>query len=736
MRTQALFRRSRSVLRTRPHTHSLTSCSIFAGGSRKPLHPTSALQSHGHVRNLSSTGSPPDHTPSPEDSEDPKPKPRGRAKRTQEKSENAALPPDLNILWSPDDAHTPLPSALPPPELFQEALNNLFITLHPQTQHRATYTQNGSPVEPTLALYCPIEGGEYIVDETVRELARRTRADIVVLDTIEIAAGEWGVFGKGIITHYIVYKTDCHTIAATAIQLPENPLHFPSSFASSSPSSSSPSAPVEQDADESDETQGGPHIFLSASQPFPFSQLGIPVSRSSRSNIVLSRRTQPSKAKAFFDDIVSMPSLTGSDTTREGSSSPSPPRIIYIRDYPTLAPSLSSWYPSLVASVRSRRQGPLARPTSPVINPTTIVFGITPPIVPPSPSPSVGSRSPSGLLRFLLTRQSPGVTNRRTDHNKPPDSWDESETAHNARERRLRERLRHWEDGDPSFYEELPESPFLHEHSSELPAPGTGIIIAGPSGQSFGSGILASRNSEAPKSNEDNSYFRLSVVVPRIRETILEKECRIARRRHINELVVRMAVGNVGGILSEQFIAPAQPVEPEPEISQAPGDSVQSMEPSHSSEATKERDMSVVSTVGNPVNGSRNMWEEWGQRVEVWTTVKEIADRAVGSVVASLADRNPDNIAGNGQSLDPTPIPWSAVQLAWDSQRNSRNTRRAWIEEASGRTTQHEEGERDAESAKTPELDEVIERVKQDPELDQHETRLLGCIVDSGELTQ
>ena len=325
---------------------------------------------------------------------------------------------------------------------------------------------------------------------------------------------------------------------------------------------------------------------------------------------------------------------------------------------------------------------------------------------------------------------------RRTDHIKHSDSWDESETAHNARERRLRERLRHWENGDPSFYEELPESSFLHERSGELPAPGTGIIIAGPSGQSFGPGIVASRNSEPPKSDEDNPYFRLSVVVPRIREMTLEKECRIARRRHINELVVRMAVGSVGGILSEQFKASTQPTETENETSQASGESVQSIETSHSTEPTTDSKKDVVSAEGSVVNTStRSMWDEWGQRVEVWTTVKEIADRAVGSVVASLADSNPDDIAGNGHSLEPTPIPWSAVQSAWDSQRNSRNTRRAWIEEASGRTAHHEEGEKDAESAKELEVDEVIERVKHDPELDQHETRLLGCIVDSGELT-
>ena len=44
-------------------------------------------------------------------------------------------------------------------------LDKSHIALHPQTQHRAKY---GS-----LALYCPIEGGDYVVDETVKELVRR-----------------------------------------------------------------------------------------------------------------------------------------------------------------------------------------------------------------------------------------------------------------------------------------------------------------------------------------------------------------------------------------------------------------------------------------------------------------------------------------------------------------------------------------------------------------------------------
>lgn len=131
---------------------------------------------------------------------------------TKESESSASLPAGLNILWTPDShLHTDestsatnlhASSALPPPEIFHEVLTNLHITLHPQTQHRAAYASpSGPPIEPTLALYCPIEGGDYIIDETVRELGRQAGAEVVVLDSVQLAAGECGQFGKGASCH-------------------------------------------------------------------------------------------------------------------------------------------------------------------------------------------------------------------------------------------------------------------------------------------------------------------------------------------------------------------------------------------------------------------------------------------------------------------------------------------------------------------------------------------------------
>lgn len=126
---------------------------------------------------------------------------RSRAVATPKDVEVVELPEELDIFWLPQEA--PSTDAahnqdLPPPEVLEEALNKLLITLHPQVQHRATYPPGSDPpVEPTLGLYCPIEGGEYVVDATVREMARQIGAEVLVLDSVQLAGGEWGKFGKG-----------------------------------------------------------------------------------------------------------------------------------------------------------------------------------------------------------------------------------------------------------------------------------------------------------------------------------------------------------------------------------------------------------------------------------------------------------------------------------------------------------------------------------------------------------
>ena len=228
MRAQAVFRPAKSLLLKRAANQRTSfHCSNGANYPRRDSEPTCpgrtlkrsssystpAVVDQDFVQELAQGGSPPPPPPEePSESTENTKAWEGEkvvVKRTKrpskaaevEKEDSPSLPTDLNILWAPDsqlDDDNRSLTALPPPEVFHDALTNLVITLHPQTQHRAAYSSQGNGLtEPTLALYCPIEGGDYVVDETVRELARRTYSDVVVLDAVHLAAGEWGAFGKG-----------------------------------------------------------------------------------------------------------------------------------------------------------------------------------------------------------------------------------------------------------------------------------------------------------------------------------------------------------------------------------------------------------------------------------------------------------------------------------------------------------------------------------------------------------
>ncbi len=142
-----------------------------------------------------------DEAPSPSGSDPPSKDPAGLNGKN-ELTPALQIPIEQSFFWTHESLPKPEPSTLPPREAFEETLNNLYLALHPQAQHKATYsTSTGPPIEPTLALYCPIEGGNYVIDDTIRELARRTGSDVVVIDAVHIAAGELGHFGQGACVH-------------------------------------------------------------------------------------------------------------------------------------------------------------------------------------------------------------------------------------------------------------------------------------------------------------------------------------------------------------------------------------------------------------------------------------------------------------------------------------------------------------------------------------------------------
>lgn len=483
--------------------------------------------------------------------------------------------------------------------------------------------------------------------------------------------------------------------AATAIQFPQNPLHF-----RSSPSRSAHSAGRsgnEEDSDDEDYFPGNFHPSQVTLHVMSQESGG----RGRQSILTPAPRGSPAvKTKGFFDELVNIP----------------PPekrrsRIVYIRDFPTLAASASSWYPPLLSAVRQRRQGPLSRPSSPISNSMTIIFGMTPPMIQPSSSSAHGS-GPQGLLGLMTSRQSP-VTVLNLPAKPGKNDFGEDEHADKARERRLRDRLRRWERDEHSVHDELPRLPHPSSSSPGGSSDGPGIVIVGgPGGSNFppilppalASAMQNRMQGRFEDSADHSPFFRTSVLVPSIRSQADERRCRVSRRREINELTMRMGVGAIGGRLDGLSVTglPGEPLKLEP--------------PDSTAEAP---------------NDWQALWEEWGKQVEAWTSVKDIADRAVGSIVAAHAS---DVLSPSKTALEPTQIPWSSVISAWASQRSSRDVRKAWIQESTVRPTKEQQDaeEHDAdEHDAADEQDEVIQRVKEDPDLTQHEQRLLGCIVNA-----
>ncbi|KIY64235.1 AAA-domain-containing protein [Cylindrobasidium torrendii FP15055 ss-10] len=605
---------------------------------------------------------------------------RGRRTKTSiPPIEPVDWPADLDVLWTPAEnaqvAAEDLPS-LPPPEIFDEALNNLLITLHPQTQNRAVYPTPTSPVvEPTLALYCPIEGGDYVIDATVRELARRTGAEVLVLDAVQLAAGEHGEFGK----------------SAEMLRFNRNPLHF---RATSVMPAQPPPEEDEDFMDERDMPMGGMPMHGGSMM------LTVLSPSSSRNPAVMSASklssTPPNKAKIFFDALVNMPAS-------EPSKGTATPRIIYIRDYPTLAPSSSTWYHHLLHAVRQRRRGPIASPSSPVTHPMTIVFGVCPPITPPE----IIAPPPHPLSLLTRGRSAP-ITSAATRTGRS--DWNEDEVANVAREARLRRRLKRWEKGDASLLEEIPplgipedgeDAGNGHRQSAPEMATINGRTIPLPFPAMF-----PGSNARPAESDNKTSFFRTSVLVPNLRSQSVERNCRIERRREINELTSRMAVGSVGGVLDTARAGDL--------VTQAENAAAEALE-------SADADATTIESSKTP---HEQMWDQWGQKVELWMNVRHVADRAVGSVVAeriSLPPKRP--------SLESTPVSWDAVAKAWVSRDSVKDLRKSWLKEAIASDKGEPEGEQ-KEKEEEPSIDELVERLKNDPDLDAHEQKLLPSIVN------
>lgn len=251
-------------------------------------------------------------------------------------------------------------------------------------------------------------------------------------------------------------------------------------------------------------------------------------------------------------------------------------------------------------------------------------------------------------------------------------------------------------------------------------------------------------------------FFRASVILPGSRDQGTERECRMTRRREVNELAMRLGVGGIGGVLEADAkgvtdSASTEGVEASAETDQIAKDSAPNYGQleadaeiiGSSADAEHQSDIDAPLPTGPQYPEEHEIWEDWSTRIEPWSSIRQIADRAVGSVVSSAVS-SPMTSKTLGATLEPTSVPWSAIHRAWAAQRSSRHLRRAWSKDARisiPRESQPDDASEDELDALELEdgeegrlIDELVEKIKQDEDLDPHEKRLLGCIVDPGKL--
>jgi ATPase family associated with various cellular activities (AAA) len=329
----------------------------------------------------------------------------------------------------------------------------------------------------------------------------------------------------------------------------------------------------------------------------------------------------------------------------------------------------------------------------------TIIFGMTPSLTPPT------SHGPpnSSLIGLLMSRNS-STAHIAAEPKTGRSDWGEGEAPEKTREKRLRDRLKKWEKGDAALLDEFPKLYTTQEGETVDDKPEI-IFIGGNQGKPaftplINAGMTGTYNGR-PETETEASFFRASILVPSMRSTAEERAVRVARRREINELTMRMGVGAAGGILEHQSALTI-----------------------HADPATDISDHSDTALQSDHLR----MWEDWGNKVEVWPNVRGIADRAIGNTLS---------VGGNLEkaTLNSTEVPWSAVHKAWASHRSSNDLRKSWLRDASSPHSiirEHDKNEDIDEEEQQAKPDEVIEKIKHDSDLDAHEQRLLPCIVDSG----
>ncbi|KAG9088436.1 hypothetical protein FRC07_012578, partial [Ceratobasidium sp. 392] len=172
----------------------------------------------------------------------------------------------------------------------------------------------------------------------------------------------------------------------------------------------------------------------------------------------------------------------------------------------------------------------------------------------------------------------------------------------------------------------------------------------------------------------------------------LECLTRENRRKELNELMVRMAVGVQGGeVEAGAAPVPAKEEDSDEETSKA-----------------KETDKDKTDDKEEDEEVDDHMMKGWHERLLDSDSLKGVVDRAIEMAMLSNEDEEQESIK----------ITWTQLQDAWRLAKNGDEGLKAWAKSVS---SDDKEGKKDDEKAL---VDEVVEKVKK-ADLDEYEQRLL-----------
>jgi hypothetical protein len=209
-------------------------------------------------------------------------------------------------------------------------------------------------------------------------------------------------------------------------------------------------------------------------------------------------------------------------------------------------------------------------------------------------------------------------------------------------------------------------------------------------------------STEHGDSKTDSTVWKVMSILPEKRVIRNEANERMTRRLEINTLLLRKALGHHCAVLTDNM----------------PGE-----------ELNEDENQSGVdiSDISQEILSLR---ESFATSIWSWSAMQHFATVVLGHVLG----QNPSDISA-------TPvITWKAIaeaslfderceeeQSAWIRENHSKGVK---LGEAEARTMAH-----DDDVVDSPRTDPVVDALKRDRSLSQHERRLLGCIVDPNKLS-